>query len=178
MSLTTSAGLAKPAKPAADHPRSGTNLTTPRAGSTGWACAEFNSRSAGYGTNTITSPRCLYCSPRQMIGSFWVWANAVKPRPARRASGRSEDEGEPGCRTYMNLGAVSIVHARVKRTIPPYLRRTTPPLTHDLDLVGPIELQLDARLRIPPPQQPCRTWTKRGRLPTSRRVRFALVYAN
>ena len=35
MSLTTSAGLAEPAKLAADHPRSGTNLTTPRAGSTG-----------------------------------------------------------------------------------------------------------------------------------------------
>jgi len=78
-----------------------------------------------------------------------VSANAVKPRPARRAGGRSEDECEPGCRTYMNLGG-GLNHPRSSETDPPsFLRRTTPPLTHDLDLVGPIELQLDAACTAP-----------------------------
>jgi predicted acyl esterase len=73
----------------------------------------------------------------------------VKSRPARRAGGRSEDEGKPGWRTYMNLGG-GLNRPRSSETDPPsFLRRTTPPLTHDLDLVGPIELQLDAACTAP-----------------------------
>jgi predicted acyl esterase len=56
----------------------------------------------------------------------------------------SEDEGEVGARTYMNLGA-GLNRPRASETDPAsYLTWDTRTLTHDLDVVGPIELQLDA----------------------------------
>jgi len=54
-----------------------------------------------------------------------------------------------GSRTYMNLGA-GINRPRAAETDPPpLLNWTTPPLPHDLDLIGPIELQLDATCTAP-----------------------------
>ena len=49
----------------------------------------------------------------------------------------------------MNLGG-GLNRPRPSETDPPsFLQWTTPPLTHDLDLVGPIELQLDAACTAP-----------------------------
>lgn len=56
----------------------------------------------------------------------------------------SEDQGETGARTYMNLGS-GLNRPRASETDPPsFLAWDTPALTHDLDIVGPSELQLDA----------------------------------
>jgi uncharacterized protein len=56
----------------------------------------------------------------------------------------ADAEGESGARTMMTLGAgLNRVHA--SETDPPsWLTWTSPPLAHDLDVVGDIELQLDA----------------------------------
>jgi uncharacterized protein len=60
-----------------------------------------------------------------------------------------EDEGEPGSRTYMNLGG-GLNRPRASETDPPsFLHWTTPALPHDLDITGAIELQLDATCTAP-----------------------------
>ena len=49
----------------------------------------------------------------------------------------------------MNLGG-GLNRPRASETDPPaFLNWTTPPLPHDLDLIGPIELQLDAACTAP-----------------------------
>jgi uncharacterized protein len=54
------------------------------------------------------------------------------------------DEGEAGERTYMSLGA-GLKRARPSEADPPSaLAWDTPPLSEDLDLLGPIELRLNA----------------------------------
>jgi predicted acyl esterase len=67
-----------------------------------------------------------------------------------RADGSlSEGERELGSRTYMNLGA-GLNRPRTSETDPPaFLQWTTAPLPHDLDLIGPIELVLDASCTAP-----------------------------
>jgi uncharacterized protein len=61
----------------------------------------------------------------------------------------SENEGEAGERTCMSLGA-GLNRPRASETDPAsFLAWDTPPLTHDLDVVGPIELQLDAMSTAP-----------------------------
>jgi predicted acyl esterase len=67
----------------------------------------------------------------------------------RSDGGLGKDEGESGSRTYMNLGG-GLNRPHPSETDPPsYLHWTTPPLPRDLDLVGPIELQLDAACTAP-----------------------------
>jgi len=61
----------------------------------------------------------------------------------------SEDEGEAGSRTYMNLGG-GLNRPRQSETDPPgLLHWTTPALPRDLDLTGTIELQLAAACTAP-----------------------------
>ncbi len=61
----------------------------------------------------------------------------------------SEDEGVAGSRTYMNLGT-GLNRPRASETDPPsFLHWTTPTLTRDLEVIGPIELQLDASCTAP-----------------------------
>ena len=80
----------------------------------------------------------------------WPIPEATHHAYALRADGAlSEDEGEAGSRTYMNLGG-GLNRPRPSETDPPaFLQWTTPPLHHDLDLIGPIELQLDAACTAP-----------------------------
>jgi uncharacterized protein len=60
-----------------------------------------------------------------------------------------EEEANAGARTYLNLGG-GLNRPRASETDPPaFLQWTTPPLSHDLDLIGPIELQLDAACTTP-----------------------------
>ncbi len=64
---------------------------------------------------------------------------------ALRADGTlGEDEGGAGTREYLTLGA-GLNRVKASRTDPPpELRWTGRPLDHDLDVVGDIELELDA----------------------------------
>ncbi|MGB8540589.1 MAG: CocE/NonD family hydrolase C-terminal non-catalytic domain-containing protein [Candidatus Acidiferrales bacterium] len=80
----------------------------------------------------------------------WPVREALHRAYALRANGAlSEDEGEAGSRTYMNLGA-GLNRPRASETDPPaFLHWTTSPLPHDLDLIGPIELRLDATCTAP-----------------------------
>src|SRR5215469_9813819 len=75
---------------------------------------------------------------------------AVHHAYALRVDGElSEDEGTAGSRTYMNLGAGLNRPSASETDPPPFLQWTTPPLPHDLDLIGSIELQLDAACTAP-----------------------------
>jgi predicted acyl esterase len=57
----------------------------------------------------------------------------------------SDDEGSPGSRTLMSLGA-GMDRIKASETDPPsHLAWTSEPLKYDLDMVGDIELQLDAK---------------------------------
>jgi uncharacterized protein len=80
----------------------------------------------------------------------WPIPEAVHHLYALRADGGlSQDEGEAGSRTYMNLGG-GLNRPGASETDPPsFLQWTTPELPHDLDLIGPIELQLDAACTAP-----------------------------
>jgi predicted acyl esterase len=80
----------------------------------------------------------------------WPIPEAVHHAYALRVDGgMGEDEGQAGSRTYMNLGG-GLNRPRASETDPPALLHwTTPPLPHDLDLIGPIELQLDAACTAP-----------------------------
>ena len=61
----------------------------------------------------------------------------------------SEDEGDAGSKTYMNLGA-GLKRPRPSETDPPsHLQWDSLPLPADLDMTGPIELQLDAACTAP-----------------------------
>lgn len=80
----------------------------------------------------------------------WPILESVHHAYALRADGGlSEDEGEPGFRIYMNLGG-GLNRPRASETDPPpFLHWTTPPLPNDLDLIGAIELQVDAACTAP-----------------------------
>src|ERR1700751_3202614 len=69
---------------------------------------------------------------------------------ALRADGAlSEEEGDTGSRIYMNLGG-GLNRPRASETDPPsFLEWTTASLAHDVDLIGPIELRLDAACAAP-----------------------------
>jgi predicted acyl esterase len=80
----------------------------------------------------------------------WPVLEAAHHAYALRADGGlGEDEGEAGSRTYMNLGG-GLNRPRASETDPPpFLQWTTATLSRDLDLIGPIELQLDAACTAP-----------------------------
>jgi uncharacterized protein len=67
----------------------------------------------------------------------------------RADGGLDPDEGEAGSRTYMNLGG-GLNRPRAGDDDPPsFLTWETAPHDHDLDMIGPIELQLDASRTAP-----------------------------
>ena len=105
-------------------------------------------------TGILEGPRFRYILPESDDG--WHTSEAW---PIRETSHRSyalgadgslsEDEGEAGSRTYMNLGG-GLNRPRPSETDPPgFLEWSTPPLTRDLDMIGPIELQLVATSTAP-----------------------------
>jgi uncharacterized protein len=113
------------------------------------ALAWFDHWLKGQDTGILEGPRVRYIIPESESGwqtmETWPPAEAAFNHFALRADGAlSEDEGEPGSRTYMNLGS-GLNRPRASETDPPsFLVWDTPSLGHDLDIVGPIELQLDA----------------------------------
>jgi predicted acyl esterase len=113
------------------------------------ALAWFDQWLKGQDTGILDGPRFRYIIP-ESDGSWrtmetWPPAEASYSHLALRGDGSlGKDEGETGTRTYMNLGS-GLNRPRASETDPPsYLAWDTTPLAHDLDVVGPIELQLDA----------------------------------
>jgi predicted acyl esterase len=117
------------------------------------AIAWFDHWLKGQDTGILDGPRFRYILPEAegwRTTDAWPIPEAVHHLYALRADGGlSEDEGEAGSRTYMNLGG-GLNRPRASETDPPsFLQWTTPALPHDLDLIGPIELQLDAACTAP-----------------------------
>jgi predicted acyl esterase len=104
-------------------------------------------------TGILDGPHLRYILPEAegwRTTDAWPIPEATHhPYALRADGGLGEDEGEAGSRTYMNLGG-GLNRPRASETDPPaFLNWTTPPLPHDLDLIGPIELQLDAACTAP-----------------------------
>jgi uncharacterized protein len=117
------------------------------------ALAWFDHWLKGQDTGILDGPRFRYVVPEAegwRTSDAWPIREASDHAYALRADAvLSEDEGEVASRTYMNLGG-GLNRPRASETDPPsFLQWTTPPLPHDLDLTGPIELQLDAACTAP-----------------------------
>ena len=117
------------------------------------AIAWFDHWLKGQDTGILDGPQFRYILPETegwRTSDAWPIPEAVHRAYALRASGGlSEDEGEAGSRTYMNLGG-GLNRPRASETDPPpFLHWSTPPLPNDLDLIGPIEVHLDAACTAP-----------------------------
>jgi predicted acyl esterase len=104
-------------------------------------------------TGILDGPHFRYILPEaegwRTTDSWPIPEATHHPYALRADGGLGEGEGEAGSRTYMNLGG-GLNRPRASETDPPaFLNWTTPPLAHDLDLIGPIELQLDAACTAP-----------------------------
>jgi predicted acyl esterase len=117
------------------------------------AIAWFDHWLKGQDTGILDGPRFRYILPETegwRTSDAWPILEAVHHAYVLRADGGlSEDEGETGSRTYMNLGG-GLNRPRASETDPPpFLHWTTTPLANDLNLIGPIELRLDAACTAP-----------------------------
>ena len=104
-------------------------------------------------TGILDGPHFRYVIPEAegwRTTDTWPVPETVCHAYLLRADGvLGEDEGEPGSRTYMNLGG-GLNRPRPSETDPPsFLHWTTTLLPQDLDMVGPVELQLDAACTAP-----------------------------
>jgi predicted acyl esterase len=117
------------------------------------AIAWFDQWLKGQNTGILDGPHFRYLLPEAegwRTTDVWPIREVVYHAYALRADGGlSRDEGQVGSRTYMNLGG-GLNRPRASETDPPpFLQWTAPPLPHDLDLIGPIELRLDATCTAP-----------------------------
>ena len=117
------------------------------------ALAWFDHWLKGRDTGTLDGPRFRYVVPETegwRTTETWPLPEAVHRPYALRGDGfLGEDEGQAAARTYMNLGA-GLNRPRASEGDPPaFLTWDSAPLDADLDLVGPIELQLDAAVTAP-----------------------------
>jgi predicted acyl esterase len=103
----------------------------------------------GQDTGILDGPRFRYVLPETEGGwrttEVWPPAEMQHHEYALCANGSlSEEDGEAGSLTYMNLGA-GLNRPQASETDPPsFLTWDSAPLAEDLDVVGPIELRLDA----------------------------------
>jgi predicted acyl esterase len=112
------------------------------------ALAWFDHWLKGQDTGILDGPRIRYILPGAEgwhAVDTWPLPNASYRSLALRADGAlGDEEGESGSRTLMTLGA-GLNRAQASVTDPPAnLTWTSEPLQHDLDVVGDIELELDA----------------------------------
>ena len=117
------------------------------------ALAWFDKWLKGRDTGILDGPHFRYILPEAegwRTTDAWPVREAVHHAYALQSDGTlAEGEPESGSRTYMKLGA-GLNRPRASETDPPgFLHWTTQPLPHDLDLIGPIELQLDATCTAP-----------------------------
>jgi predicted acyl esterase len=117
------------------------------------ALAWFDHWLKGHDTGILDGPRFRYVLPEAdgwHASDTWPLPEASYRGYALRADGvLAEDEGNAGLRTYMNLGS-GLNRPRASEADPPgFVAWDTAPLAHDLDIMGPIELQLDAKCTAP-----------------------------
>jgi putative CocE/NonD family hydrolase len=117
------------------------------------ALAWFDHWLKGQDTGILDGPNVRYVIPEAegwRTSETWPVPVAMYQSYALRADGvLREYEDDSGSRTYMNLGG-GLNRPRASETDPPsFLEWTTPPLTHDIDIIGPIELRLDAACTAP-----------------------------
>ncbi|VEG54297.1 putative hydrolase, CocE/NonD family [Mycolicibacterium aurum] len=112
------------------------------------ALAWFDHWLKGADTGIMDGPPVRYVLPGAdgwHTAETWPPPTATHLQWALRADGGlAADEGEPGAREYLTLGA-GLNRAKASPIDPPSaLTWTSTPLDHDLDVVGPIELRLTA----------------------------------
>jgi uncharacterized protein len=114
------------------------------------ALAWFDHWLKGLDTGILEGPRVRYQLRKGeqdgwRTADTWPTPDASHHELALRTDGGlSTNEGQPGQRTYMTLGA-GLNRARASEADPPSsLTWDSEPLTDDLDLLGDIELRLDA----------------------------------
>lgn len=112
------------------------------------ALAWFDHWLKGRDTGILDGPRIRYVLPGSegwRTAESWPPSNVTHRALALCADGSlADDEGESGSRTFMTLGA-GLNRVQVSETDPPpTLAWISEPLEHDLDMVGDIELQLEA----------------------------------
>jgi predicted acyl esterase len=112
------------------------------------ALAWFDHWLKGHDTGILEGPPIRYVLPGSdgwRTAAAWPIPDVAHRALALRADGLlADDESESGSRAFMTLGA-GLSRAQASPTDPPSsLVWTSDPLEHDLDVVGDIELQLDA----------------------------------
>jgi uncharacterized protein len=117
------------------------------------ALAWFDHWLKGQDTGALEGPRFRYVVPGAegwRAADTWPIPEATYQSLALRADSKlGEEEGQSGSRTLMNLGS-GMNRPRASETDPPSsLAWDTEPLTHDLDMIGDIELRLDAASTAP-----------------------------
>jgi predicted acyl esterase len=117
------------------------------------ALAWFDHWLKGHDTGILEGPRFRYIIPEAEgwhATDVWPLPQAVHRGYALRGDGvLTEDEGESASLTYMNLGG-GLNRPRASETDPPsFLTWDSAPLAQELDIAGPIELQMDAACTAP-----------------------------
>ena len=112
------------------------------------ALAWFDHWLKGRDTGILDGPRVRYVLPGAegwRTAETWpITGSAHRPLALRADGALAEGEGASGSRALMTLGA-GLNRPRASETDPPSsLTWTSSPLAQDLDVVGDIELQLDA----------------------------------
>ncbi|WP_213958842.1 CocE/NonD family hydrolase [Variovorax sp. dw_954] len=117
------------------------------------ALAWFDHWLKGHDTGILEGPKFRYVIPEaegwHAADSWPVAGTAHRAFALRADGGLSDEEGPSGDRTLMVLGG-GVNRPQVSKTDPPAsLVWQTPPLAEDVDMVGDIELQLDAASTAP-----------------------------
>jgi uncharacterized protein len=117
------------------------------------ALAWFDHWLKGHDTGILDGPRFRYVLPKAegwRTSEVWPPKEAIHRSYALTANGAlGEIESEAGSRTYMNLGG-GLNRPRASETDPPsFVAWDSAPLAEDLDIAGPIEVQLDAVCTAP-----------------------------
>jgi predicted acyl esterase len=116
------------------------------------ALAWFDHWLKGRDTGILDGPRIRYMVPEAegwRASEHWPLPEAKHCSYALRSDGGLGENADKGARIYMNLGA-GLNRPRASEADPPsFLTWETAPLARDLDMVGPIELQLDAASTAP-----------------------------
>ena len=115
--------------------------------------AWFDQWLKGKDTGILDGPRFRYVVPEApgwRETDAWPLPEAVHQAYALAESGELVCDGQyPGSRTYMNLGG-GLNRPRASETDPPsFLAWDTAPLAQDLEVVGPIELDLHCAITAP-----------------------------
>lgn len=117
------------------------------------ALAWFDHWLKGHDTGILDGPRFRYVVPEAegwRASDAWPLPEVRYDSFALRADAAlATEEGQPGSRRYLNLGA-GLFRTRASEADPPFLLTwDTAPLTADYDIAGPVELQLDASSTAP-----------------------------